>query len=262
MSSDAKHMMDESTLAKVAYDAGVESEAAGNLGAAEARMREAAQLGHTEAGVHLGCLVLRRDFAEALRWWTWALERGNLSGAFYMAVGYARHGQLDEAERLHRQLVNSGVAPQCYWASQALERIEAARQKAATTASRPGPATSSRANGGTPNVPPATVHETPVPTVASPEQVLLDGGAVGRNLGGYSFAYAMGHLDIYVAQSTPRIGGAYQVGSLPIGEWFVIIDRRGFPLPVAIQKVREHAFYVRVDPAPLQGLRALASTPE
>jgi len=106
----------------------------------------------------------------------------------------------------------------------------------------------------------STVHETPVPTVASPEQALLEGIAAGQKLGGYSFSYAMGQLNIYVWQSNPSIGGWYQVGSLPIGEWFVVADRRGFLLPVAIQKVGEHSHYVRVDPAPLQGLRTLTAS--
>jgi hypothetical protein len=148
------------------------------------------------------------------------------------------------------------------WATDGLRRVEAKRARAAASAPTAGERTSGNPDAGMPNVPPAAVHETPVPTLASPEQVLLDGIAAGQKLGGYSFSYAMGQLNIYVWQSKPSIGGWYQVGSLPIGEWFVILDRRGFPLPVAIQKVREHAFHVRVDPAPLQGLRTLTSTPE
>src|SRR6476620_9237594 len=112
-----------------------------------------------------------------------------------------------------------------------------------------------------PNVPDVVVRKTTVPTVATPEAVLLEGIVACQNLGCYSVDYGMNHLSISVFGSTPRIGGYYEVGSLPLGEWFVIADRQGFALPVAVQKVRQDAYYVRVDPAPLQGLRALTSIP-
>jgi hypothetical protein len=174
---------------------------------------------------------------------------------------YQKVGDLDKAEHWYGLAVRSDDATTRAWTSDALRRVEAARAAAAISAPTSGGPTSGYPDAGTPNVPPATVRETPVPTLPSPESVLLDGIAAGQDLGGYSFAYAMGQLSVTVNGSTPRIGGWYLVSSLPFGEWFVIADRRGFPLPVAIQRVREHAFYVRVDPAPLQGLRTVTSTP-
>ena len=53
----------------------------------------------------------------------------------------------------------------------------------------------------------------------------------------------------------------YSVDSLPVGEWFALADPRGFLLPVAIQRIRMDAYRVRMDPQPLQGLRALPAQP-
>jgi hypothetical protein len=91
----------------------------------------------------------------------------------------------------------------------------------------------------------------------SPQTVTLQGIAEGKTLGGYSLSYAMGQLIV----DSPRLGGIYGVESLPIGEWFALVDGRGFPLPVAIQRTRMDAYSVRVDRAPLQGLRTLPSYP-
>ena len=114
-----------------------------------------------------------------------------------------------------------------------------------------------------PNLPPARLRKTPVPTLASPESVILKGIVAAANLGGYSLSYysPSQQLGVSVPGANPRIGGWYRVGGLPVGEWFVLADRQGFLLPVAVQKIREDAYYVRVDPAPLQGLRAVASLP-
>jgi hypothetical protein len=112
-----------------------------------------------------------------------------------------------------------------------------------------------------PNLPPARLHKTPVPTLATPEAVLLEGMVAAANLGGYSFSYGFGQLMVDVPDANPRIGGSYGVGGLPIGEWFVLTDRQSFLLPVAVQKIRDDAYYIRVDSAPLQGLRAITSMP-
>jgi hypothetical protein len=95
------------------------------------------------------------------------------------------------------------------------------------------------------------------PAIPSPQTVTLEGIADGKTLGGYSLSYAAGQLMVSSSQN----GGSYGVDSLPIGEWFVLADGRGFPLPVAIQRTRMDAYCVRVDRAPLQGLRALTSYP-
>jgi hypothetical protein len=97
----------------------------------------------------------------------------------------------------------------------------------------------------------------PVPTAPTPEMVMLEGMFEGKYLGHYSLSFAMGQLMVDVYQASPSIGGMYAVEGLPIGEWFVLGDKRGFLLPVAVQRVRMDAYVVRVDPAPLQGLRAL-----
>jgi hypothetical protein len=106
-------------------------------------------------------------------------------------------------------------------------------------------------------LPRAASQGPPVPTVPTPELVLLEGMFDGKYLGHYSLSYAMGQLMVDVYQASPAIGGMYAVDGLPIGEWFVLADKRGFLLPVAVQRVRIDAYHVRVDPAPLQGLRAL-----
>jgi hypothetical protein len=98
----------------------------------------------------------------------------------------------------------------------------------------------------------------PVPTLPTPEMVMLEGMIDAKNLGEYTLSYAPGQLMVGVPGS-PEIGGSYAVGSLPFGEWVVLADRRGFLLPMAVQRARADAYYVRVDPAPLQGLRALPS---
>jgi hypothetical protein len=95
------------------------------------------------------------------------------------------------------------------------------------------------------------------PSMPRPQTVTLGGIADGKTLGGYSLSYAAGQLMV----SCPQNGGAYGVESLPFGEWFVLADERGRPLPVAIQRIRMDAYCVRVDGAPLQGLRALTSYP-
>jgi hypothetical protein len=112
-----------------------------------------------------------------------------------------------------------------------------------------------------PNLPSARLHRTPFPRVAKPEAVLLEGMIATAELGGYSLSYGPGQLMVSVYGSNPRIGGSYAVGGLPAGEWFVLTDRHGSVLPVAVQKIREDAYQVRVDPAPLQGLRAVTSMP-
>jgi hypothetical protein len=89
--------------------------------------------------------------------------------------------------------------------------------------------------------------------------VQLEGMFEGKYLGHYSLSYSMGQLMVDVYQASPPIGGMYAVDALPIGEWFVLADKRGFLLPVAVQRIRMDAYVVRADPAPLQGLRALAS---
>lgn len=98
----------------------------------------------------------------------------------------------------------------------------------------------------------------PVPTLPTPEMVMLEGMIDAKNLGDYGLSYAPGQLMVGVPGS-PEIGGSYAVGSLPLGEWFGLADRRGFPLPVAVQRAGMDAYYVRVDPAPLEGLRTLPS---
>jgi hypothetical protein len=97
----------------------------------------------------------------------------------------------------------------------------------------------------------------PVPTARTPEMVMLEGMFEGKYLGHYSLSFAMGQLMVDVYQASPPIGGMYAVDGLPPGEWFVLADKRGFLLPLAIQRVRMDAYLVRVDPAPLPGLRAL-----
>jgi len=97
----------------------------------------------------------------------------------------------------------------------------------------------------------------PVPAPPVPEMVTLEGMFEGKYLGRYSLSFAMGQLMVDVYRASPPIGGMYAVDMLPIGEWFVLADQRGFLLPVAVQRVRMDAFVVRADPAPLQGLRAM-----
>lgn len=111
------------------------------------------------------------------------------------------------------------------------------------------------------DVPPAVIRQTKVPTLPEPESVLLDGVVAAENLGGYLFTYGTGQLMVDVYRATPRIGGSYMVRELPIGEWYSLMDRQGFVLPVAVRKLREDAYYVRVDPAPLDGVRTLPSMP-
>jgi TPR repeat protein len=230
---------------------------------AKSMYRQAAEEGDTRAMDALGHFAfMDGDTAAAIRWYGRMIDAGDLQGAYAIGQQYQKVGDLDKAEHWYGLAARSDNIATRYFATDGLGRVEAERARAAASAPTAGGRTSGIPDAGMPNVPPATVRETPVPTLASPEQVLLDGIAAGQELGGYSFSYAMGQLNVYVWQSTPEIGGWYQVGSLPIGEWFVVIDQRGFPLPVAIQRVREHAFYARVDPAPLQGLRALAATPE
>jgi hypothetical protein len=98
-----------------------------------------------------------------------------------------------------------------------------------------------------------------VPTPQTPEMVSLEGMFEGKYLGPYSLSFAMGQLMVDVDQASPPIGGMYAIDGLPFGEWFVLADKRGFLLPLAIQRIRMDAFVVRADPAPLQGLRALGS---
>jgi hypothetical protein len=102
-----------------------------------------------------------------------------------------------------------------------------------------------------------------VQTLAKPEAVILEGIVATANLGGYSLAYnnASQDLSVSVPRANPRIGGYYAVAALPVGEWFVLTDRHGSLLPVAVQKIHEHAYQVRVDSASLQGLRAVTSIP-
>lgn len=91
----------------------------------------------------------------------------------------------------------------------------------------------------------------------SAQTVTLGGIADGKTLAGWSLSYAAGQLMV----SSPHNGGAYGVDFLPFGEWFVLADERGVPLPVAVQRIRMDAYCVRVDRAPLQGLRVLTSYP-
>jgi hypothetical protein len=107
------------------------------------------------------------------------------------------------------------------------------------------------------HAPPARPQGPPVPTASTPEMLMLEGMFEGKYLGHYSLSFAMGQLMVDVYQASPPIGGMYAVDGLPFGEWFVLADKRGFLLPLAIQRVRMDAFCVRADPAPLQGLRAL-----
>lgn len=92
---------------------------------------------------------------------------------------------------------------------------------------------------------------------ARSQMVTLEGIFDGKNLGDYSLSYAAGQLMV----SSPHNGGAFNVDPLPFGEWFALADERGVSLPVAVQRTRMDAYCVRVDPAPLQGLRTLISYP-
>jgi hypothetical protein len=98
---------------------------------------------------------------------------------------------------------------------------------------------------------PQTVRQT------VPQTVTLEGIVDSKSLGGYSLSFAAGQLSV----DSPRMGGMYGVEVLPIGEWFVLVDGRGVPLPVAIQRTRMDAYCVRLDSAPRRGLRTLASYP-
>jgi hypothetical protein len=98
---------------------------------------------------------------------------------------------------------------------------------------------------------------TVAPPRPSAQTVTLEGTVDSKTLGGYSLSYAVGQLTV----DSPRLGGMYGVDALPIGEWFVLVDGLGVPLPVAIQRTRMDAYCVRVDPAPRRELRTLASYP-
>src|SRR4051794_39731468 len=127
-----------------------------------------------------------------------------------------------------------------------------------SSASGPAPRPAEKSKAARREVPKPEVSKRAVaPAMPRPQTVTLGGIADGKTLGGYSLSYAAGQLMV----SSPQNGGAYGVDSLPFGEWFVLADERGVPLPVAIQRIRMDAYSVRVDRAPLQGLRALTSYP-
>lgn len=94
-----------------------------------------------------------------------------------------------------------------------------------------------------------------------PQTVTLQGIADGKMLGDCSLSLAMGQLMVELQRGGQAAGGMYTVDSLPAGEWFALADPRGFLLPVAIQRIRMDAYCFRMDPQPLQGLRALAPQP-
>ena len=43
------------------------------------------------------------------------------------------------------------------------------------------------------------------------------------------------------------IGGAYDLTALPLKRWYVVHDRRGFKLPVAVRRLERFSIQVRVD---------------
>jgi hypothetical protein len=96
---------------------------------------------------------------------------------------------------------------------------------------------------------------------STPQTVTLQGIADGKMLGDCSLSYAMGQLMVELQRGGQAAGGMYSIDSLPIGEWIVLADPRGFLLPVAIQRIRIDAYSFRMDPQPLQGLRTLPAQP-
>lgn len=94
-----------------------------------------------------------------------------------------------------------------------------------------------------------------------PQTVTLQGVADGKMLGDCSLSLAMGQLMVELQRGGQAAGGMYSVDSLPMGEWIVLADPRGFLLPVAIQRIRMDAYCFRMDPQPLQGLRTLPAQP-
>ena len=98
-------------------------------------------------------------------------------------------------------------------------------------------------------------------TLPRAQTVMLQGIADGKMLGDCSLSLAMGTLMVELQRAGKAAGGMFAVDSLPIGEWIVLADPRGFLLPVAIQRTRMDAYCVRMDRQPLQGLRTLPSQP-
>lgn len=105
----------------------------------------------------------------------------------------------------------------------------------------------------------AAPHSGSAPTLPRAATVMLQGVADGKTLGDCSLSYSMGQLMVEVHRPGHQVGGMYAVDYVPIGEWFVLADGRGVPLPVAIQRTRMDAYRVRVDSAPLRGLRSLTA---
>lgn len=154
-------------------------------------------------------------------------------------------------EQAARQFAAQAEAP---WSSPGMPPRSAPKPKAARRKApnrRVAKRTVAKRTAAPTRTSPQTVRRT------VPQTVTLEGMVDSKSLGGYSLSFAAGQLSV----DSPRIGGMYGVEVLPIGEWFVLVDGRGVPLPVAIQRARMDAYCVRVDPVPLRGLRTLASYP-
>ena len=88
----------------------------------------------------------------------------------------------------------------------------------------------------------------------SPESILREGLVATANFGGYGLSCGMEQLSVTVFGAS-SIGGVYMLRNVPFGQWFVLTDRHGFLLPVAVMHIRENSCQIRVDPAPLEGGR-------
>jgi hypothetical protein len=141
---------------------------------------------------------------------------------------------------------------------------ETARQRAGAGAESSNAHEAQRPSPQAVRPPPDTF---PAPTRALTDT--LEGGHNGLDdvtIGGYLLMlYAGPHgigLSVNVQNAPRRIGGLYDIGTLPVGSWFALNDRRGFTLPIAVQYAGAAVVNVRVDPEPRRELATVSAQPD
>lgn len=105
-----------------------------------------------------------------------------------------------------------------------------------------------------------SVSEFPVPD--APTEDVLEGIVDAVNIGAYGLTLGEGYLLVSTPTAPRQWGGYYKLTGIASGQWFALEDRRGFTLPIAIQRETDALIHVRVDSAVLRSsLPPLSSLP-